>query len=72
MSDDSVLELVFNADGSIKINASKMAGGESAILKELSALADAMGSAVTVEKHQPGVLHRQHQGQIVKLKDGKK
>ena len=69
MSDtDSIYEFTFNPDGSIKINASKAAGGEQAVLKELNDLAAMSGGTLKVEKHNPGIIHRDLAGQMIRLK----
>ena len=47
----SKLKLTFNPDGSIKINAQKMIGTETELLKDLNELASEAGGELKVEKH---------------------
>lgn len=68
MPNDSIYEFTFLPDGSIKINASKAGGGEKEILKELGALADMSGGILRVEKHKPGIVHRETAGEVIKIK----
>lgn len=65
---DSIYEFTFNKDGSIKINASKAGKGEQEILKDLGALANNAGGKLIVEKHNPGIVHRENAGEVIKIK----
>ena len=55
------LKVKFNADGTVSINATGMKGSEKEILAQLNSLAAAVGGALKVEKHEPG-LHHHHDG----------
>lgn len=65
---DSIYKFTFNADGSLKIDASHAAGGEKIILKELGDLAAELGGTLRVERHRPGIVHRETAGQLIRIK----
>lgn len=65
---DSIYEFTFNSDGSIRINASKAGKGEKEILSDLGALASDMGGQLRVEKHNPGIVHRELAGEVIRIK----
>lgn len=64
---DSIYKFTFNPDGSIRIDASKAGGGEKEILKELGALANMSGGTLKVERHNPGIVHRETAGTVIKI-----
>ncbi len=53
------LKVKFNDDGTVSVNATGMKGSEKEILAQLNSLAAAIGGALKVEKHEPG-LHHHH------------
>jgi hypothetical protein len=57
----SKLIVEINEDGTIKLNASKMAGSEKQLLAQLGELAKELGSELVVEKHIDGN-HVHHHG----------
>lgn len=65
---DSIYEFTFNSDGSIKINASKAGKGEKEIIADLNALASDAGGILKIERHAPGVLHRETSGEVIKIR----
>ena len=57
----NILKLTLNDDGTVSVNSTGMKGSEKEILAQLNSLAAAIGGALKVEKHEPG-LHHHHGG----------
>ena len=65
---DSIYKFTFNADGSCTVDASQAGKGEKEILADLSSLTSDLGGILRVERHRPGIVHRENAGVFIKLK----